>query len=459
VRVNYAGPRAERATSAAAVLQTAGVSPALGEKLSGRIVIVGSSAQALFDIRATPLDAQAPGVSIHAEVIEQVAAGLYLQRPDWARGLEVAAIGIVGLLLTLALLTERPVLGLLTAALLSLISILGAACAFANAGLLLNPIFPVLTSVFIFLPGASIGFLVKERARRAVRSRFAYFLPSDVVDEIADDPNASLTPTGADRELTIFFADMRGFTSATETMSPSDVVRYVNAFLSAVSDALVASGATIDKFMGDAVMAFWNAPLENAAHRADALRAIGRVEAAVREANQRLPEQGLPGIDIAIGVNTGLASVGLMGSKDRLSYTCIGDSVTLAARLEGLTRRYNVGNCVAGATLRDLPEGIEAIELDLIAVKGRATAETVFTVAPASDETAAASAQIAAARERYLARDWDGAEAAFHALAEGRLNGRSLSTLAQEYLGRIAEFRATPPPADWIGGAVATEKR
>jgi adenylate cyclase len=236
VRLNYAGMRDERMTSAARILQVDGIDPVLENAVAGRIVLIGSSAQSLFDIRATPLGQEVPGVVVHAEMIEQIAAGAFINRPDWARGAEVLAILVTGLLLTLALLTERPVLGLALAIILSTVSVVGSSALFAGQGWLLNPIFPALTALLIFLPGASLGFIMKERSRAHVRSRFAYFVPSEIVDEIADDPNATLTPKGADRELTVLFADMRGFTSATETMSPNDVVRYVNTFLSTVGD-------------------------------------------------------------------------------------------------------------------------------------------------------------------------------------------------------------------------------
>lgn len=457
-RVFFSGHQPERQTSAADVLQADGINEALAARVAGRIVLVGSSAQGLFDIRATPLQAAVPGVEIHAEIIEQVAAGQYLTRPDWALGLEVLVIALTGLILSGVLAMERPVLGMGVAMSLVTISIAGSSWAFGTHGLLLNPVFPALTALVVFLPGVSFGFFAKERARAAVRARFSYFLPPDLVDEIADDPQTRLTPEGADRELTVLFADIRGFTGLTENMTPGDTVRFVNRFLAAVSDALIASGATIDKFMGDAVMAFWNAPLENPDHRRDALAAVPRINDALAEANRAMLADGLPEIEVAIGINTGPASVGLMGSSDRLSYTCIGDSVTLASRLEGLTRRYGTSNCVSPSTITGLPSGLFATELDLIAVKGRQEAQPVFTVTPDTAEARDVSEALAQARTAYLARDWAGSKTAFDALAARRLGGCSLAILAAEYTARIEQYRATPPPADWDGSARALEK-
>ena len=457
-RVYYAGERPERTTPAARVLQADGFDEALAERVAGRIVMVGSSAQGLFDIRTTPLQSAVPGVAIHAEIIEQVAAGQFLVRPDWAPGLEVLAIAFTGLILSLVLAAERPVLGVGAAAALVAISMAGSSWAFGQYGLLLDPVFPVLTALVVFLPGVSFGFFAKERARAAVRARFSYFLPPDLVDEIADDPQTRLTPEGADRELTVLFADIRGFTSLTENMPPADTVRFVNIFLAAVSDALVSSGATIDKFMGDAVMAFWNAPLENPQHRSDALNSIPKINAAMQKANKVLAEAGLPEIDVAIGINTGPASVGLMGSSDRLSYTCVGDSVTLAARLEGLTRRYGMDNCVAPTTLIGLPEGLIATELDLIAVKGRQEAQPVFTITPDTAGARAVSEAIAKARAHYLARNWEASATAFAALRGGKLGTRPLGDFVADYLDRIGSFQENAPPSDWDGSARAQEK-
>lgn len=458
-RVYYSGFRPDRQSPAAQVLQTEGIDADLADRVSGRIVLIGSSAQGLFDIRSTPMNANVPGVTIHAEIIEQVAAGTFLQRPDWALGLEVLVIALTGAILSFALVAERPVLGIATALILAAASIAGSSLAFRLHGLLLDPVMPVLTALLVFLPGASFGFFAKERARAAVRARFSYFLPHDLVDDIADDPETKLTPEGADRELTILFADIRGFTTVTETMAPADVVRYVNRFLACVSDALVASGATIDKFMGDAVMAFWNAPLATPDHRKDAMWATLAIAAAVQETNHSLRAEGLPEIDVAIGVNTGTASVGLMGSSDRLSYTCVGDSVTLASRLEGLTRLYGVGNCVAPATAADVPDGLLATKLDVIAVKGRSEAVPVLTISHDTPESRQAAEAIARARAAFIARDWPAAEAAFAGLSDKTLGQHALGQLAQTYLDRISELKGTALPADWDGSMRAQSKR
>lgn len=459
-RVHFSGYQEARVTPAARVLEAEGLDPELQQRLSGRIVLVGSSAQGLFDIRTTPLDPAIAGVTLHAEIIEQIVAGVFLSRPDWMPGLEFLIVVLAGVILTALQLRERPVLGLAAALVLVTAPTLGGIFAFGRAGVLFDPVLPTLTALAVFLPGTTIGFLAKDRARRAIRSRFAYFLPPALIGRIEANPEAALTPEGAERELSVMFVDMRGFSSVTEGMPPDRVVQLINTYLSAVAETLVDRGATIDKFMGDAVMAFWNAPIEQEGHAATALAAIIEVERAAAAASARLEAEGYPPVRVAIGLNTGKAYVGLMGSRDRLSYTCVGDAVTLAARLEGLTRSYGVSNCVGPEAAAACPAGLRAIVLDRIAAKGFAKAVDVSVIVAAGGEGVADFAEaLTRARTAYLGRDWDAAEAGFAELAALGPDFCETTVLAGTYLDRIATHRVAPPGPDWDGAAVALSKR
>lgn len=460
-RVHFAGQQPERTTPAALVLE-AGVDmdPALYERVAGRIILVGSSAQGLFDIRTTPLDGQIAGVTLHAEVIEQILAGTFLTRPDWMFGLEMVLVVLAGLAMTLLLLRDQPIFGLVAALVLAAGVVGGGILAFEQAGILFSPVLPVLTVLAVYLPGTTFGLVAKERARRVIRQRFAYFLPPELISEIEDNPQAALTPEGAERDLSVMFVDMRGFSTVTEGMSPDRVVALVNTFLSNVAEALVDHGATIDKFMGDAVMAFWNAPIGRADHAAASLGAIVAVERAAQAANVTLEAENLPPISVGVGINTGPASVGLMGSRDRLSYTCIGDSVTLAARLEGLTRQYGVSNCVGSSTAAACPEGLRTVVLDLIAVKGFRNAVEVATVLPRDlPGLEAFAVTLQEARASYLGRDWSTAERGFATLSALDVPFCDTTLLARLYQERIRAFESAPPPPEWQGEAVATSKR
>lgn len=459
-RLYYAGYQPERVTPVGALFEAEGINPELQNRLAGRIVLVGSSAQGLFDIRTTPLDGQIAGVTLHAEIIEQIVSGAFLMRADWMRGLEILIVALSGILLTICIRLERPLLGLGAALFFGGGSVVGGVMAFSMWGVLFNPVTAVLTAVLVYIPGTTLGYLAKERARRSIRERFARFLPPPLIAEIEKNPTAALTPEGAERDLTVMFVDMRGFSTVTEGMPPDRVVTLVNTFLSAVAEALVDHGATIDKFMGDAVMAFWNAPIERPDHASAALGALHAINDAAEQANFLLTSQGLPRVNLGVGLNTGPASVGLMGSRDRLSYTCIGDSVTLAARLEGLTRIYGTRNCVGPNTVAECPPHLQAVTLDLIAVKGFANAVEVSTVLPRmTPGVEALVTALAEARAIYIARDWEGAEAAMMKVARIKVPTCNTALLAQAYLDRIAAYKESPPPEGWQGEYVALSKR
>lgn len=459
-RLYYAGYQPERVTPVGDVLEAEGIDPALQQHIAGRIILVGSSAQGLFDIRTTPLDGQIAGVTLHAEIIEQIVSGSFLLRPDWMRGLEILIVVLAGLGLTILNRMERPLAGLITAVTISGGSVAGGILAFTQLGMLFSPVMAVLTSVLVYIPGTTLGYLAKERARRSIRERFARFLPPDLIAEIEKNPAAALTPEGAERDLTVMFVDMRGFSTVTEGMAPDRVVILVNTFLSAVAEALVDHGATIDKFMGDAVMAFWNAPIERSDHAVAALGALHAINEAAEQANFVLTSQGLPRVNLGAGLNTGPASVGLMGSRDRLSYTCIGDSVTLAARLEGLTRIYGTRNCVGPNTVAQCPPHLQAVALDLIAVKGFVKAVEVYTVLPRMTPGLEEFGQaVVQARATYITRDWVAAEAAFMKVAKIKVPTINTALLAQLYLDRITVYKELPPPEGWQGEFVALTKR
>ena len=457
-RIHFSADTGDRVTSAAEVLAAASDPEALRERIEGKIVLVGSSAQSLFDIRSTPLAAEVPGVHLHADILEQIISGQFLTRPDWMRGLEVVLIVSVGLFVTGFAARERAVPGILAALVAVGTIIFVGWLAFTRAGLVLNPFEPALTALAVYLPATTINVFGKERARQAIRDRFNYFLPAEIVDEIARDPEGRLTPTGAARELSVMFVDMRGFSTISEPMAPDAVVRMLNIYLSAVAEALADAGATIDKFMGDSIMAFWNAPLPETDHAEQAVRAILVVEAAIENVSRRLVAMGLPAVEARIGVNTGAAFVGLMGSEERLNYSCVGDSVTLAARFEALTRYYGTTNLIGEITARRLPDGHVAIDIDRVVVKGRTAAATVATVLREGDEAARFAAAMAALRGAYLMQNWGAARRHCGELADLVVATVDTARLAAVYHYRIEELARTRLPEDWDGNYEALTK-
>ena len=458
-RIHFSRPDDARVTSAYRLLTPDFDAETYRARIEGKIILIGSSAQALFDIRSTPLAADVPGVLLHAEILSQIIEGDFLIRPDWSRGLEVVLILFVGITVTAFAARDRPVLGL-AAALVSVgLLMLGGWLAFLRMGLLIDPVLPALTALAVYLPATTVSVFGKERARATIRDRFGYFLPKQVIDEIASDPDSALSPTGVERDITVMFVDMRRFTSLTERMKPEDVVRLLNIYLSAVSEALVDQGATIDKFIGDATMAFWNAPIAVEDHAVRAIEGIFAVEAAARRANDTLVAAGLPAVETRIGVNSGPAFVGLMGSRERYNYSCVGDTVTVAARLEGLNRLYGTQNLVGQSTAAVVPPGYRAIAVDKVVVKGRTSAVTAFTLLRDSKEARGLSRAIDAVRRPYVAGDLDGAEDALDHLEAVQSTIVDAKTLAAVYRERIESLRNLGVPQDWDGTYEAIEKR
>ncbi len=438
------------------------------DSFAGRIVLVGTSAPGLIDLRATPLDAAIPGVEIHAQAIEQILLGAQgapsLSRPDYFFALEIVLTLVLGLAFSFVIPRVKPltsgVLGV--AAMGSLL--IGGWLAFDKLGLLLDPTYPAAT-VFLLVAGASTYvFRQTERQRGEVRRAFSYYVSPMVVSEIIAHPD-KLELGGAVRELTLLFCDVRNFTSISETMTAHELTTFINNLLTPLSEIILTNRGTIDKYMGDAIMAFWNAPLDDADHARHACQSaiamVGRMKALNEEWRAAAVAAGKPYKDVAIGIgiNSGDCCVGNLGSVQRFDYSAIGDDVNVASRLEGQSKTYGVP-IVIGESSRDQLPDAKAIELDLMRVKGKVHPARIYTLYEALDGPEDGFERLmprhAAMLEAYRGRDWDGAEAAI-ARCES-VGVARLAALYAVYRGRIAEWRETPPPPDWDGTFTATSK-
>lgn len=425
---------------------------AIEAHIANHIVLIGTSAEGLLDLRATPLHPVVPGVTIHAEIIDQVIAGDQLSRPDIAAGVEIA-LAIVAVLILLALM---PILNSFFDAVLALAlsgsSLVICWLAFADYGLLFSPVLPVLAITAAYGGAVAADLLLTEKEGRFVRQAFGHYLAPALVERLADDPS-SLTLGGEDRELTLLFCDIRGFTSLSEGLGPTELTELLNNFLTPMTDALLQRGATIDKYMGDAIMAFWNAPIMQSDHRQRACLGL----LAMRRELEKLNEQSRRPIRIGIGLNTGLCCVGNLGSSQRFNYSAIGDAVNVASRVEGLTKQYGLDNLVAEETLEGV-EGLATIEADLVGVVGREAPLSVHTILDHEDEIAGADlSEFQEAHremiEAYRSADPDTAQSALEkaaGLAE-TLPIPSLKMLYELYEQRLSELRETGIPAGWDG--------
>ena len=372
--LNYRGPGGSFEYISARDVLNNKVDPA---DLQDRIVLLGTSAAGLRDIRATPLDSVYPGVEAQATVIDNILQGDFLKRPDWALGLELFLVAGLGLATTMMLVFLSGwwlvvPLGLCAAGLWwGSVHLLGA------YGLYISPFMPLLTLVGNFSLLSFQKFWIEEKEKRKVRNTFEHYLSPEVITWVMKNPQY-LRLGGEKKNLTILFSDIRSFTNISEAMEPGELVDFMNDYLTSMSEVILENGGTLDKYMGDAIMAFFGAPRDMQDH---ALRAH-RTAVQMVERLYRLREKwSLPGcsrMEIGVGISSGEVVVGNMGSAKRFNYTVMGDQVNLAARLEGLTKTYGVRTLVSEFTREQAGADMICREMDLVRVKGKKRPVAVF---------------------------------------------------------------------------------
>lgn len=420
-----------------------------GGALKDRLVFVGVTETGIADLRATPLDPVFPGVEIHATFAANALEQRFLTRDSRSLGIEMAAIALLPLLLALLLAAVTSTLWGLAGFSLLATGYLGMNFHLFSAQRLdLSIVYPLLPLVLTYLGGESYRNLVVERKGRHLRKAFSTYLSPDLVAEIAKDPD-SLKLGGEKRVISVIFTDIRDFTSLSEKLAPEELVTLLNRYLSPMTRIVMEERGTLDKFIGDAVMAFYNAPLEVPDHAARACRSALRMLEELARLNVQLKADGMPTINIGIGIHTGEAVVGNMGADIRFDYTAIGDSVNLASRLEGLTKYYGVSAIVSDETCNQAGEGFYFREFDLVRVKGKQKPVAVYELMM---ENNVISDSFAKGLKLYRKRDFEEAFRIFEHL-EG--DNDSVSAL---YAGRCREFLANPPDADWDGVYVAKTK-
>lgn len=431
---------------------------ALKERISGKIVFVGTSAEGLRDIRSTPLDIFVPGVEVHVNVVEQILQGKFLMRPGVIKGAEALAIGLAGLaIIILAPFINVIVLGVFTALMMGGL-FWGAWEMYVGKGLLLDPVYPSAALSVLFLVSTLLSYIRAESERRQVRQAFGLYISPAFMEELTKNPD-KLKLGGEVRDLSVMFTDIRGFTGISESLTPEELIQLMNDFLTPMSDLVMGHRGTIDKYMGDAMMAFWNAPLDDPDHARHACITALKMNEALAPINARVKAkaeaEGRPVklLNAGIGINTGACSVGNMGSRQRFAYSALGDAVNLASRLEGQTKTYGV-NILMGEETQKKVADMACVELDLIRVKGKEKPVRIFTLI--GDEAAAQeegfkrwmtlhNAFLAA----YRAGDFDCA-AQDIVDAKTAANG-ALSDYYAMMSARIADLVKNPPADSWGG--------
>jgi adenylate cyclase len=431
-------------------------------KVAGKLLLIGTSAVGLLDLKTTPVDAAMPGVEVHAQLLETALTKSVLSYPNYANAIELIFAISVGV----AIIVFAPMVTAMT------LLIIGAAVGagliavswfmYVHQGVLLDVTFPLMSSLAIYAALVFVNYFREQIDRRRIRSAFGQYLSPTLVEQLAQSPD-KLVLGGEERTMTVMFSDVRGFTAISELYKadPQGLTHLMNRLLTPLTNAILARNGTIDKYMGDAIMAFWNAPLEDAAHETHACEAaldmLDRLHELNEERRREAEAAGQPFIPIRIGIgmNTGQCVVGNMGSDLRFQYSVLGDSVNLASRLEGQTKSYGVPIILGSRTAAAVHGKIATMEIDYITVKGKTEPEVVHTVLGRAETASDGDFErvrdaIATMLRHYRAREWDAALAAAQACRAIQCRFK-LDGLADLYAERIQTFKQTPPPPDWDG--------
>jgi len=424
--------------------------------LKDRIVLVGTTAPGLLDLRVTPVGETYPGVETHANVITGILDGKLRVKPDYAMGYEVMMLLLAGLLLAVLL----PILSASVAVVVSVGVIAGLVVLNYYLFAFHNLVMPLASALVMagtaFALNMSYGYFVESRSKRHLANLFGTYVPPELVDEMVKDPD-SYSMKATSKELTVMFSDMRGFTKLSEKMEPTALQALLNEVFSRLTDIIRANRGTIDKYMGDCVMAFWGAPVDTPNHAELAVRSGLEMIQAIVRINEEHRAKGIPEIGVGVGINTGTMCVGDMGSDIRRSYTVVGDAVNLGSRLEGLSKVYGLSIVVSESARQQAP-GFEWQELDRVRVKGKEQAVGIYTPLGAtgtlSPEAAGELRTWNAFLQAYRAQEWDRCDALLAELR--RMNAQKY--LYELYSERVASMRKLPFDPSWDGATTFETK-
>ena len=429
------------------------------EFFDGKITVVGTSASGLFDLRSSALEKNIPGVTIVAQFIQQIVSGTFLQRPDWVGGLELISGLLLSIVITLAIQRFGPIGGLVIF-LTGVGSIyIGSYYLFMDQRFLVDPISPTVICLIAYLVITFFNFLFTELERSKVRTAFSQYLAPAMVDRLAES-SESLVLGGETKEMTMLFSDIRGFTGISEQYKddPEGLTQLINKLLSVLSDEILLTEGTIDKYMGDCIMAFWNAPTDQPQHASLAVKAAMEMGRAMQKLNEELAAEGKKTMAVGIGINTGDCVVGNMGSTQRFDYTVLGDTVNLASRLEGQSGEYGF-QVIAGADTVKSLSGYEVFELDLLAVKGKTEPVTIYTVFEGDESDIEDAEAFRAAHQEFLkayrGQDWD---TAMRHIEKYQKEVPSFNYYYELFSARIKSLQKNPPGPEWTGVFVALSK-
>ena len=446
--INFVDPRYKQTYPFYSYVDILEAESDLSKIFKDKIVFVGGTATALFDIKAIPFIPLYEGVNIHANVIDNLIHKNHIREIEsyWT----FLYIVFVGLLLGWFLPRYNPWIKLII-----LVAVTGGGVAlalwvFSSLNIVIHMVPPLMTGVGCYGALLFYHLVIEEKEKRKIKGSFKQYLSPKIIDVITKDPS-KLKLGGEEREVTIFFLDIAGFTTMSETLNPTQLVEVMNQCLTKFSDIILRRDGLINKYIGDCIMAFWNAPANQDRHASLASWAGLECIQAIPELNKTFNQQGLPSIDCRVGINTGTVVVGNMGSKDKFDYTVMGDAVNLASRLEGANKQYHSHIMIAERTFESAKDDIEARDLDLIRVKGKTKPIKVFELLSKKgelpEEISKGRSIYHNALHEYRQRNFEDALHTFQEVFDYMPNDH----LARVYMERARQFTISPPPPQWDG--------
>ena len=451
--INYLGPAKTFPHYSISDLIAGRISPDL---VKDKIVVVGATATGIYDLRVTPFSPVYPGVELHATVVENILQGNFLEQSAWTTFIDICGIIFFGMIIGIAIPRLKALQGILLVMVLLGGFVAGNTLIFAKYNTWLNMVYPVLTMMTIYLVITVYRYFTEEREKKKIRGAFQYYLTASVINELLKDPT-KLKLGGDKKDLTVMFSDIRGFTTISEKLTPEELVHLLNEYLTAMTDIVFKYEGLLDKYIGDAIMAVFGAPVDQPDHALRSCRTALEMMATLKGLQQKWAAEGRPFVDIGVGINSGDMVVGNMGSNMRFDYTVMGDNVNLSSRLEGINKEYGTHIVISEFTYEVVKEEVFCRELDAVRVKGKKLPVKIYELICERKDAAEHEEYIGrfhAGLAHYKAARWDEGIAAFKSVLEIRPDDPP----AKLYIQRCQDLKENPPEGEGDGVFTMTRK-